>query len=49
MEKEKYEKDINELLSIIHEKDEEIKKLEEQNEKLVNKLIKISQVLREEE
>lgn len=49
MEKEKYERDIKELLNIIHEKDKEIKKLEKQNEKLINKLIKISQVLSEEE
>ena len=46
MEKEEMEKG---LLNIIHRKDEEIEKLRKQNEKLTNKLIKISQVLHEEE
>lgn len=45
MEKEKYERDIKELLNIIHGKDEEIEKLRKQNEKLIDMLIKISQVL----
>ena len=49
MTKEELEKGMNELLNIIHKKDEEIEKLNKQNEKLTNKLIKISQILREEE
>jgi hypothetical protein len=38
------EKSIHELMNIIHQKDLEIKKLEQKNEKLINKLMQISQV-----
>lgn len=46
MTSEELKKGMNELLNIIHKKDEEIEKLRKQNEELTNKLIKISQILK---
>lgn len=46
MTSEELKKGMNELLNIIHQKDEEIEKLRKQNEELTNKLIKISQILK---